>query len=59
MAKYIQRFTVLPKELFRTNNGFSISLRDRTLKPTGSYDVVTEAGNVKPKAMYSDTYAGN
>jgi hypothetical protein len=57
MSKYINRFTTIPKELFRLNNGPAISLRDRTLKKTGSYDLLTEAGKVKPKAVTNpDTY---
>lgn len=51
MAKYINRFTTVPKELFRLNNGPAISLRDRTVKKTGSYDILSEAGQVKPKAI--------
>lgn len=57
MAKYINRFTVVPKELFRLNNGPTISLRDRAVKKVGSYDVQTETGKVKPKAITSpETY---
>lgn len=58
MSKYIQRFSVIPKELFRVNNGPSVALRDRTVKKTGSYDLLTEAGKVKPKALDANTYAG-
>ncbi|MCJ1463596.1 hypothetical protein MMC07_002204 [Pseudocyphellaria aurata] len=57
MSKYIQRFSVIPKDLFRVNNGPSITLRDRTVKKTGPYDLVTEAGKVKPKALDPNTYA--
>ncbi|MCJ1249704.1 hypothetical protein MMC30_006930 [Trapelia coarctata] len=57
MSTYIGSFTVIPKELFRTNNGTSIVLRDRAMKPTGSYDLLTEAGKVKPKALDPATYA--
>ena len=58
MSKYIQRFTVIPKELFRINNGPSVALRDRTVKKTGSYDLLTEAGKVKPRALNPNTYTG-
>lgn len=58
MSKYIQRFTVIPKELFRVNNGPSVALRDRSVKKMGSYDLMTEAGKVRPKALDPDTYAG-
>lgn len=58
MAKYINKFTTVPKELFRLNNGPAISLRDRTIKKLGSYDVLTEAGKVKAKAANPQTYAG-
>jgi len=57
MSKYIQKFSTVPKELFRLNNGPSVSLRDRALKRTGSYDLLTEAGKVKPKALSPATYA--
>ena len=40
------------------NNGPLLALRDRTVKKTGSYDLVTEAGKVKPKALDANTYAG-
>jgi len=57
MSKYINRFTTIPKELFRLNYGSAISLRDRTIKKTGSYDILTEAGKVKPKAITNpETY---
>lgn len=58
MSKYIQRFNIIPKELFRLNNGPSIALRDRNVKKTGTYDLLTEAGKVKPKALDPNTYAG-
>ena len=33
------------------NNGPTLSLRDKTGKKSGSYDILTEAGKVKPKAV--------
>ncbi|KAL9106401.1 MAG: hypothetical protein Q9187_008565 [Circinaria calcarea] len=56
MSKYIKIFTVIPKELFRLNSGASIALRDRSVKRIGSYDLVTESGKVKPKALEPATY---
>ena len=58
MSRYIQRFNAFPKELFRVNNGPSIALRDRTVKKTATYDLLTEAGKVKPKALDPNTYRG-
>jgi len=49
----------MPKELFRLNNGRSILLRDRNIKPTGSYHLVTVGGKVKPKALDPKSYAGS
>ena len=40
------------------NNGPFIALRDRAVKKTGSYDLLTEAGKVKPKALDPYTYRG-
>ncbi|RMZ85071.1 hypothetical protein DV738_g364, partial [Chaetothyriales sp. CBS 135597] len=57
MAKYINRFSVVPKELFRLGNGPTVSLRDRAVKKVGSYDILSETGKVKPKAITSpETY---
>ena len=50
---------MIPKELFRLNNGASIALCDRTVKCTGSYDLLIESGKVKPKALEPATYMGN
>ncbi|KAI9808742.1 MAG: hypothetical protein M1825_003894, partial [Sarcosagium campestre] len=57
MAKFINTFRTLPKELFRVNYGPSIRLRAWSFRPKGSYDLVTEAGMVKPKALDQDSYA--
>jgi len=59
MSKLIKTFTAIPKELFRLNNGTSVLLRDRNVKPTGSYDLVTVGGKVKPKALDPASYAGS
>ena len=58
MPKLINTFKTLPKELFRLNNGPSIRLRAWPTKPTGSYDLLTEAGKVKPKALNPNSYVG-
>ena len=60
MSKYIKAFTTIPKELFRLNNGATIRLRAHSgpLKPQRSFDLLTEAGTVKPKALSPDTYDG-
>lgn len=60
MARYIKAFTKFPKELFRVNNGPKIRLRvyDSSAIAQRSYDVVAEAGAVKPKALSPETYEG-
>ncbi len=40
------------------NNGPSIRLRAFPRRPTGVYDLLTEGGKVKPKALDPNTYAG-
>lgn len=59
MSKLIKIFTAFPKELFHVNNGSSVRLRDRNLKPTGSYDLVTVDGKVMSKALDLMSYAGS
>ena len=59
MSKYIKSFTTVPKALFRTNNGPSVSLRDRAVKSKGSYDLLNEAGRVQPKDLDPNTYKGS
>ncbi|THC92161.1 hypothetical protein EYZ11_008376 [Aspergillus tanneri] len=57
MSRFIARFSIFPKELFRLNNGNTIRIRDRAVKRVGSFDVTTEDGKVKPKAVdHPDTY---
>lgn len=58
MPRYLGRYSSFPKELFRLNNGLLVQIRDRVAKRTGSFDLVTEAGKVKPKALDPDTYKG-
>jgi hypothetical protein len=59
MSKFFKSFTVFPRDLFRVNNGLSIRLRDRAVKRAGSYDLLTEAGKVKPKALNPNSYTGS
>jgi hypothetical protein len=59
MSKFIRSFTVIPKELFRMNNGPLIRLRDRSVKKEGSFDLFTVAGKVQPKALDPATYSGS
>jgi hypothetical protein len=60
MSKYTKAFTTFPKELFRLNNGPKIRLRafPGPLRPDRSFDLLTEAGKVKPKALSPETYDG-
>jgi len=56
MSKFIKSFTTIPKDMFRVNNGSSVYLRDRAVKRTAKYDLLTEAGKVKPKALDPNSY---
>jgi hypothetical protein len=60
MSKYIKAFTAIPKELFRLNNGNTVRLRAHPgpRKPQRSFDLLTEAGMVKPKALNPEIYDG-
>jgi len=60
MSKYIKAFTTIPKELFRLNNGKTVRLRayPGPSKPQRSFDLLTEAGMVKPKALKPEIYDG-
>lgn len=58
MSGLIDTSRIVPKVLFRLNKGTSISLRDRTVKPRGLYDLTTENGMVKPKALDPQSYRG-
>lgn len=46
----------IPKELFRANDGHSISLRDWHTQPFGAYDLITQNGIVIPKALDLRSY---
>lgn len=56
--KFIQSFTKVPKDLFRLNNGPAIRLRAQPgpVRPKRSFDLLTMAGKVQPKALDPDTY---
>ena len=56
MSRLIKTFTAVPKEMFRMT---SVTLRDRNVKKVGRYDLLTEGGKVKPKALDPNSYAGN
>ncbi|KAI1307406.1 hypothetical protein F5Y03DRAFT_393950 [Xylaria venustula] len=43
--------------LFRLNAGRSIKLRERSVKRTRSFDVLTEGGLVQPRALDPSTYS--
>ena len=58
MSKYINKFFIMPKEMFRLNRGGSIALRNKAARRVGAYDLVTELGKVKPKALNPETCAG-
>jgi hypothetical protein len=54
----IKAYRVVPKELFRTNNGPLIRVRPWAPGLT-SYDIhVSQAGTVLPKALHLPTYRG-
>ena len=57
-SKFVNSFKVMPKELFRVNNGRLIKLREWTVNCEGSFDLRTEAGKVKPKALSPTSYSG-
>lgn len=56
--KFLKSFTQIPKELFRLNNGPAIRLRamEGPLRPQRSFDLLTDKGKVKPKALDPPTY---
>ena len=56
--KLISVFRVIPKELFHVNNGCRVVLREWTPKQTYTFDIFTENGKVKPKALDPETYKG-
>lgn len=58
MSKFIQSFRTFPLELFRVNAGRAVRLREwAPQKPR--YDIHTQLGFAKAKALDPATYAGN
>jgi hypothetical protein len=58
MPNFINSFRHVPVLLFRLNTGKSIKLRERSVKRSKSFDVLSEAGKVYPKALDPATYRG-
>lgn len=58
MSKFIRSFKVVPQELFRINNGSIVSLRDRSVKKKGKFDVDSKGGTLVPKGLDSESYEG-
>ncbi|MCJ1268033.1 hypothetical protein MMC22_007919 [Lobaria immixta] len=61
MSNFLKIFTKVPKELSRINNGVKIKLRDfpGPVKPVSrSFDLLTDAGVVMPKALSPQSYDG-
>lgn len=54
----IKVFRVVPNELFRVSNGRAIKLREWSLQTQRSYDILTESGTAKAKALNPATYTG-
>ena len=49
-------FRVVPKELFRVNNGRIVKLREWSQPGQRPYDILTESGTAKAKALNPATY---
>ncbi|RDW70458.1 uncharacterized protein DSM5745_07969 [Aspergillus mulundensis] len=58
MATFIKSYSIIPKELFRINNGPAVRLRAHPgpQRPLGLFDLLTYRGKVKPKALSPTTY---
>ncbi|KAF2760178.1 hypothetical protein EJ05DRAFT_274469 [Pseudovirgaria hyperparasitica] len=52
----INVFRTVPKELFRVNYGLAIRLREWSLQRQRSYDILTDSGRVKAKALDPHNY---
>lgn len=57
MSKFINAFKTFPLELFRVNNGRAIKLREWAPQKI-SYDILTQHGYAKAKALDPATYTG-
>ncbi|DAA75528.1 TPA_exp: hypothetical protein A8136_1602 [Trichophyton benhamiae CBS 112371] len=58
MSRFIKSYSVIPKELFRINNGRVVRLRayPGPRRPPGLFDLLTHNGMVQPKALNPATY---
>ncbi|EGE09016.1 hypothetical protein TEQG_07929 [Trichophyton equinum CBS 127.97] len=58
MSRFIKSYSVIPKELFRINNGRVVRLRayPGPRRPPGLFDLLTYNGMVQPKALNPATY---
>ncbi|KAI4283886.1 MAG: hypothetical protein L6R38_001848 [Xanthoria sp. 2 TBL-2021] len=56
--RLIRTFNVFPKEMSRITTSLPLRFRDHTVKPSAGtiYDLLTEKGLVKPKALNPKTY---
>ncbi|OJD13044.1 hypothetical protein AJ78_06459 [Emergomyces pasteurianus Ep9510] len=57
--RFLNSFNHFPNEIFRFNFGPVVRLRehlDPTTPPHGPFDILTEAGKVKPRALNPATY---
>lgn len=56
--RFIQAFNVMPKEIFRINNGIFVRLRDYPgpVKPKGVFDLLTKDGKVHPSVLNPQDY---
>ncbi|OJD20210.1 hypothetical protein ACJ73_08459 [Blastomyces percursus] len=57
--RFLKSFNHFPNEIFRLNFGRVVRLRehlDPTTPPNGPFDLLTEAGKVKPRALNPATY---
>ncbi|KAI1275387.1 hypothetical protein F5Y07DRAFT_400386 [Xylaria sp. FL0933] len=55
---FIKSYKYIPIMLFRLSTGRSIKLRDRSVKRSGSFDILTDNGIVQPRALDPSTYSG-
>ncbi|KAG6297471.1 hypothetical protein E4U45_005480, partial [Claviceps purpurea] len=56
MSRLISSFRFVPIQLFRVNAGKKIRLRDYAARKGKSFDVVSENGLIKPKALEPSSY---
>ncbi|EGD87476.1 hypothetical protein H113_06073 [Trichophyton rubrum MR1459] len=58
MSRFIKSYSIIPKDLFRINNGRVVRLRayPGPRRPPGLFDLLTHNGMVQPKALNPATY---